>query len=133
MQINYINGLLQTSMVIYYKGRSLTIENLVIDTGAAHSLLSSDVVNEIGIKFENGDKLIRNFGIGGDEYTFQKHVDQIKIGDLFLKNIPIDFGIFHEDINYINGLIGLDILKGCNMIIDLQHMIMYAGDSEKNK
>ncbi|AIQ50683.1 retropepsin-like aspartic protease [Paenibacillus sp. FSL R7-0331] len=133
MQINYINDLLQISMVIYYKGRSLTIDNLVIDTGAAHSLLSSDVVSEIGIKFENGDKLIRNFGIGGDEYTFQKHVDQIIIGDLIVSNIPIDFGIFHEDINYINGLIGLDILKSCNMVIDLQHMVMYAGDSEKNR
>lgn len=48
-----------------------------------------------------------------------------------MSNIPIDFGFSHEDINYINGLIGLDILKSCNMIIDLQQMVMYAGDSEK--
>lgn len=101
MQINYINDLLQISMVIYYKGRSLTIDNLVIDTGAAHSLLSSDVVSEIGIKFENGDKLIRNFGIGGDEYTFQKHVDQIIIGDLIVSNIPIDFGIFMKTLTIL--------------------------------
>nr|WP_317957068.1 aspartyl protease family protein [Paenibacillus chitinolyticus] len=56
------------------------IDNLVIDTGAAHSLLSSDVVSEIGMKSENGDKLLRSFGIGGDEYSFQKRVDQIQLG-----------------------------------------------------
>lgn len=45
MRIDLIDNLLQTSMTIYYKGRSLTIDNLVIDTGAAHSLLSSDIVS----------------------------------------------------------------------------------------
>ncbi|MEJ8546683.1 retropepsin-like aspartic protease [Brevibacillus borstelensis] len=109
MQIELIDDLLQTSMTIFYKGRSLKIDNLVIDTGAAHSLLSSDIVSQIGIKFENGDKLIRSFGIGGDEYSFQKRVDQIQLSPLILKDISIDFGIFHEDIDYINGLIGLDI------------------------
>lgn len=124
MQIELIDNLLQTSMTICYKGRSLKIDKLVIDTGAAHSLLSSDVVSEIDIKFENGDKLLRSFGIGGDEYSFQKRVDHIQIGDLIMEGIPIDFGVFHDDINYINGLIGLDILKSGNMIIDLHRMEM---------
>lgn len=132
MQIEFIHGLLQTSMTINYKGHSLTIDNLVIDTGAAHSLLSTDIVSEIGIKFENGDKLIRSFGIGGDEYTFQKRVDQIRLGDLIMEDILIDFGILHEGINYINGLIGLDILKSSNMIIDLHQMEMYPAHSKRN-
>ncbi|MNP47878.1 hypothetical protein D3C76_1419600 [compost metagenome] len=103
MKIEFMHDLIQTSMTIDYKGCSLRIDNLVIDTGAAHSLLSSDIVSELGIRFENGDKLVRSFGIGGDEYTFQKTVDQIQIGELIMKDIPIDFGIFHEGINYING------------------------------
>lgn len=125
MQIEFMHDLIQTSMTNDYKGRSLRIDNLVIDTGAAHSLLSSDIVSELGIRFENGDKL----GIGGDEYTFQKTVDQIQIGELILKHIPIDFGIFHEGINYINGLIGLDILKSGNMVIDLYQMEMFPAES----
>ncbi|OCT16866.1 hypothetical protein A8709_00690 [Paenibacillus pectinilyticus] len=129
MQIEYAHNLLQTSMTICYKGRSLTIGNLVIDTGAAHSLLSSDIVSEIGIKFENGDKLVRSFGIGGEEYSFQKQVEQIQLGSLVINDIRMDFGIFHDDINHINGLIGLDILKGGNMIIDLQQMQMYPASS----
>ncbi|TXK83562.1 retropepsin-like aspartic protease [Paenibacillus sp. N3.4] len=129
MRIYLIHHLLQTSMTIYYKGNSLKIDNLVIDTGAAHTLLSSDIVSEIGIKFENGDKLVRSFGIGGDEYSFQKRVDYIQLGSLALKDIPIDFGVFHEDINHINGLIGLDLLKSSEMIIDLKKMEMYPTKS----
>ncbi|OPH54818.1 hypothetical protein BC351_30705 [Paenibacillus ferrarius] len=125
MQIEFAYNLLQTSMTICYKGRSLTINNLMIDTGAAHSLLSSDIVSEIGIEFENGDKLVRSFGIGGEEFSFQKQVDQIRLGNLVMNDIKIDFGVFHDDINYINGLIGLDILKSGNMIIDLKQMEMY--------
>jgi hypothetical protein len=96
MQIQLIDDLLQTSMTICYRGPSLIIDNLVIDTGAAHSLLSSDIVSEIGIKFENGDKLVRSFGIGGDEYSFRKQIVQIQIGDLVIKDIRIDFGVFHD-------------------------------------
>jgi hypothetical protein len=128
MQIEFTHDLLQTSMTINYKGRSLTIDNLVIDTGAAHSLLSSDIVSEIGIKFENGDKLLRSFGIGGDEFSFQKRVDEIQIGDYIMNSVPIDFGVFHEDIDHINGLIGLDILKSANMVIDLHRMEMYPAN-----
>ncbi|MFD2875121.1 retropepsin-like aspartic protease [Paenibacillus rhizoplanae] len=94
MQIEFMFGLLQTSMTINYRGRSLIVNDLVIDTGAAHSLLSSDIVSELGIKFENGDRLVRSFGIGGDEYTFQKTVDEVRIGELIMKDVPIDFGVF---------------------------------------
>ncbi|UNK19454.1 hypothetical protein MNQ98_05315 [Paenibacillus sp. N3/727] len=65
MQIEYIDNLLQTSMTILYKRRSLTIDHLVIDTGAAHSLLSSDIVSRIGIHFENGDKLASDGNASG--------------------------------------------------------------------
>lgn len=130
MLIELVDNLLQASITICYKDRSLTIDNLVIDTGAAHSLLSSDVVSEIGIKFENGDRLVRSIGIGGDEYSFRKQVNQIQLGDLILHHISLDFGVFHDDISSINGLIGLDILKTGNMIIDLHRMQMYPANTK---
>lgn len=45
--------------------------------GAAHSLVFSDTVSEIGIKFNNGDKLVKSFSIGGDEYSFRKQVNEM--------------------------------------------------------
>ena len=125
MRIEYIDNLLQTSMTLHYKGRSLTVGRLVIDTGAAHSLLSSDIAAQIGIHFENGDKLVHSIGIGGGEYSFRKLIDQVQLGDYIMNNAYIDFGVFHEDIDQINGLIGLDVLKSGNMIIDLHQMEMH--------
>lgn len=104
------------------------VNNRVIDTGAAHSLLSSDIVSGIGIKFENGDKLVRSFGIGGDEYSFRKRINQVQLGNFVMKDISIDFGIFHE-VSHINGLVGLDILKNGEMIIDLHRMEMFSATS----
>lgn len=43
-----------------------------------------------------------------------------------MHNAYVDFGVFHEDIDQINGLIGLDVLKSGNMIIDLNRMEMYS-------
>jgi predicted aspartyl protease len=125
MKLELIDYLLQTSMTVKYNGVSMQIDNLIVDTGAAHSLLSSDIVSEIGVKFQDGDRLVRSLGIGGDEYSFRKRIDQIQLGNLVLSDISIDFGVFHEDLDHINGLIGLDILKSGEMIIDLQHMKMY--------
>ena len=56
-------------------------------------------------------------------------MDEVRIGELILMDVPIDFGVFHEGINYINGLIGLDILQRGNMIIDLYRMQMYPAKS----
>ncbi|NRF90019.1 hypothetical protein HQN89_03080 [Paenibacillus frigoriresistens] len=44
MKIDYLDGLLQTSVTLNYNGRALTIDKLVIDTGASHTLLSADIV-----------------------------------------------------------------------------------------
>lgn len=83
------------------QSRFLTMDRLVIDTGGAHSLLSSDIVEKIGIHFENGDRL------------------------LIVDNPYIDFDVFHENIDHIKGHISLDILKQGNMIIDLYRMEMH--------
>jgi hypothetical protein len=37
MKIEYVDGLLQTSLTLNYKGQALTIDKLVIDTGASHT------------------------------------------------------------------------------------------------
>ncbi|GAB6928880.1 hypothetical protein JCM10914A_28630 [Paenibacillus sp. JCM 10914] len=63
-----------------------------------------------------------SFGIGADEYSFRKEVDQIQLGSMTMTNISLDFSVFHENINSINGLIGLDILKHGGFVISLHQM-----------
>ncbi|GGH81111.1 hypothetical protein JOD43_001024 [Pullulanibacillus pueri] len=116
MKLDFVNHLLEVEMMISYKGLTKTIDKLVIDTGAAHTLISSDIVDEIGIYFENGDPLVSSYGIGGEEYSFRKPVDFIKLDNYEIPNLKLDFG----NIDWgINGLIGLDILMNGQFIIDL--------------
>ncbi|MCD8510580.1 MAG: retroviral-like aspartic protease family protein [Bacillus sp. (in: Bacteria)] len=120
MKLAYVNHLLEVKMTISYKGKRKTIDKLVIDTGAAHTLISSDIVDELGIFFENRDHLISSYGIGGEEYSFRKPVDYIKLDNYEIPDFNLDFG--NLDDWGINGLIGLDILMNGQFIIDLKKL-----------
>lgn len=117
IELELRNHLLETKMTISYKGDKMLIDKLVVDTGAAHTLISADIVDQIGVYFKNGDSLVSSFGIGGEEYSFRKTVDYIKIGEHKMKDMKLDFGSL--DGWDINGLIGLDILAGGKFVIDL--------------
>lgn len=57
MNIEFRDGLLFTSVEISYKGNLKKIDNIVIDTGAAESIISPDIVDDIGIYAELGDRI----------------------------------------------------------------------------
>jgi hypothetical protein len=120
MKLKLVNNLLEIEMAISFKGQTKIIDRLVVDTGAAHTLISSDMVEELGIYFENGDSLVSAYGIGGVEYSFRKPVDNIKVGNYEISNLNLDYGNL-EDWG-INGLIGLDILLNGKFIIDLEEL-----------
>ena len=42
MELEYRDGLLFTSIEIVYKGKSKVIDNVVVDTGVAGSIISPD-------------------------------------------------------------------------------------------
>jgi hypothetical protein len=96
---------------------------LAIDTGAAHTIIVSDVVDDIGIYFEIGDHINRSFGVGGTDYAFEKTIDHLEFGGFQMMNKPLDFGHIDWD---INGLIGLDILIPGQFVIDLEAMEIRA-------
>lgn len=121
MRIEYRDGLIFTSIEILYEGNTKTIDNVVIDTGAAGSIISSDAVDDIGIYAELGDKIIEYYGVGGSSHiAYIKRINEIKLGSQSIKDIEIDFGMI-DTTGDINGLIGLDILIKVGAIIDLKN------------
>ncbi|MEC0228193.1 aspartyl protease family protein [Paenibacillus alba] len=130
MKIDYVDGLLQTSITLNYKGQVLTIDKLVIDTGASHTLISADIVANIGIYFETGDEIVTAFGIGGEESCFRKLFDVVQLGTFHSENFKLDVGSLHEKLD-INGLLGLDLLMDANIILDLAELIMYPSTDKK--
>ncbi|ANS75283.1 aspartyl protease [Paenibacillus yonginensis] len=120
MQIEYRDGLLFTSIKIRFKGREKQIENIVIDTGASHTLISQDEVDDIGIRVSMEDEIITSYGIGGKEHAFVKKVDSIELGEYKLEDPSIDFTSFPY--GSINGLLGLDVLLTGKFIINLNQL-----------
>lgn len=121
MKLEHRNGLIFTTIEITHGGKK--IDNIVVDTGASHTVISQDCVEEIEIELTGEEEIVTCHGIGGEEHAFIKLVDSIKIGDIEFKNHKLDFtGHIYDD---INGLLGLDILLDGNFIIDLKDLIIY--------
>ncbi|BFT70180.1 aspartyl protease family protein [Paenibacillus sp. P36] len=131
MKVNLVDGLLQTSITINYKGQALTIDKMVIDAGASHTLLSADAVADIGVYFETGDEIISAFGIGDEENCFRKAFDFVTLGDFKIDSFKLDVGAMHEKLE-INGLLGLDLLMAANIVLDLSNFSMYTKLREHN-
>jgi predicted aspartyl protease len=89
---------------------------VIIDTGSSHTIISPDVLEEIGVTYETGDSIYEAYGIGGSVPFYTKIMDRIEVGSRSIENIEIDVGILPKD---HKGLLGLDILKQQNFIIDL--------------
>lgn len=80
MIIKYIDGLLHTNLTLSYQQQTAIVERVIIDTGAAQSLISADAVFHLGIFATPDDELTLMSGIGGDELAFRKRIDRITFG-----------------------------------------------------
>lgn len=128
MQLIFEDGLLLTTIEIGYKGKRKVLNRVAIDSGASHSFIDIDAVYELGIGFESGDQLIRHYGIGGSEFSFSKRIDYVKIGGKTFRQVSLDFGIL-KAFN-IQGLIGLDILKSGEFVLDMKHLKLLTNDEK---
>lgn len=105
----------------------MTIRNVVIDTGAAESIISIDAVDDLFHSCEPEDRIRFMTGIGGREAAIRRRVDQVQVDTFVIKDFHMDFGRIGED-NGINGLIDLDLLIPGKFIVDLSRMQLYPAD-----
>ncbi|NLY79960.1 MAG: hypothetical protein GX072_08765 [Lysinibacillus sp.] len=129
MNLTLEDGLLLSTIEVCYKGKRKILERVVIDSGASHSLIEIDAVSDLGVRYENGDKLVPHAGIGGVEYSFMKRLDYVKIGDKMFPFVQMDFGHLHGF--NIQGLIGLDILRSGEFLLDLKNLKLICCDENE--
>ncbi|MCL5289897.1 MAG: retropepsin-like aspartic protease [Bacillota bacterium] len=126
MAIDYRDGLLFTSLRVTCHGKTGVIENVVIDTGATHSILSPDSVHNLGLEYQDEDQIVTSVGLGGRQYAFVKKVDKVDFGPFNVNECNMDFCVIDQT-GRVNGLLGLDLLSRVGAVIDLKNMLLYEG------
>ncbi len=124
MKIKLNNGLLYATLELTYNGKLKILDDIIIDTGAAHSIICPDIVEDLGIEDSPEDELITMYGIGGAQYAYRKKIDGIKFGSCLVKGYKLDFGYIDEN-GRIKGLLGLDLLMEMGLILDLKNLKIY--------
>lgn len=79
-----------TSLKIWHQDKSLELNNVLVDTGSASSILKLDLVEGIGIKAEPYDILGTITGVGGSELVYLKTIDIIEIGNMSIQDVEVD-------------------------------------------
>jgi hypothetical protein len=121
----YKNGLLYASLEILIDEKLIKIDDVIIDTGAFHTIILTDYLENHEVEFSEDDELVKSSGYGGLQMSsLRKKVDKVKIGDIFVENVKVDFGEI-DPFERINGLIGLDFLRAAGTVIDLVELTMY--------
>ncbi|SHK44912.1 Aspartyl protease [Clostridium cavendishii DSM 21758] len=118
-KVQFKNGLIYTSITLTHEDKSIVIDDVIIDTGASHTIIVADFLENMDVSFSEEDKLVKASGYGGTVcYSVRKRIDSITCGDIKLDNLKIDFGEIDPN-ERVNGLLGLDFCIKAGVVIDL--------------
>lgn len=118
MRLTLRDDLILIPVTVVYQGREVKVEDMVVDTGSATTMISTDVVAQIGIVPELDDILHVVRGVGGTEVVFSRRVDRLQVGPRAVEQFEIEMGGIDAAFD-INGILGMDFLLQTSAIIDL--------------
>jgi len=118
MKIRIQSGLPFVTVTIAHRGRAITLENVVLDTGSAGSVFQTDRMTEIGIFPEPNDDIIQVEGIGGVEFVYTRQIEGVMAGELHVNDFVIEIGAMAYGFVF-DGILGFDFLQQAQAIIDL--------------
>ena len=125
-KIQIKNGLLYTSIKLGHEGNCVIIDDVIIDTVAFHTIITTDFLDDMGAEFSTKDELIEASGYGGvSSYAVRKRIDSIACETITLKDFKINFVEMYPN-ERVNGWSGLDYLKEAKIVLDLADLIMYT-------
>ncbi|RME50670.1 MAG: hypothetical protein D6796_02485 [Caldilineae bacterium] len=127
MQLQLKDSLPFVTVTVGYKGEAVQIQNVLVDTGSASTILASDRVAQIGIEPSADDILYTIRGVGGIEVVYLREVDYLKAGEREVAGFEIEVGGMDYGFE-INGILGMDFLTAAGAIINLREMRMDFGD-----
>jgi predicted aspartyl protease len=119
LKLEYKDGLLYTSLKINYHGKTVEVNNIVVDTGASFCIIEPSSIEELGITLNKDDEIETFYGVNGIFSYVKRTSDSIILDEVILNNIDFYMGTIDDN---INGLLGLDVLIKSNASINLGDM-----------
>ena len=121
MKIHLRKGLPFISATVVYRGNHLVLKNILLDTGSAGTVFSTDKVSPIGLTYELNDMIHSIRGVGGSEFVFTKTIDGLKVDRLQVGALEVEIGAMDYGFE-IDGIIGMDFLAQVGAVVDLSVM-----------
>ena len=123
MRLMLKDSLPYVTVIIAYKGKTIEIPDVLVDTGSASTILAVDRLTAIDIKPSADDILHTICGVGGGEVVFLREVDFLKVGERCIIDFEIEVGGMDYGFD-INGILGMDFLIESGTIINIREMRM---------
>ncbi len=116
MLLTLRDDLVFVTATLTYRGTPVEIPGVLVDTGAASSVIDADLAAEAGVYLERTDRLRTLRGVGGREHVFVRRVDRFSIGSHGLDRFELEIG--EMDYGFaIGGILGLDFLRTAGAVI----------------
>ena len=103
---------------VNHGGRAVEVDNVLLDTGSASTLMSADIAARIGIVPRPSDRLRTLRGVGGREVVFARTIDRLEVGGQGVDGFEIEIGGMDYGFD-IEGILGMDFLRITGAVVDL--------------
>jgi predicted aspartyl protease len=118
MKLTLRSELVFVTATLSYRGVTIDIPDVLVDTGAASTVLNADFAAEAGIFLERQDRLRALRGVGGRELVFVRNVDRLAIGSHGIAHFDVEIGATDYGVD-MGGILGMDFLRAARAVIDL--------------
>ena len=126
MNLRIVSGLPFVSALLEQDGKTIKLDQILLDTGSQSSVFSADELFGLDIRAEPRDRSYRVTGVGGTEFVFSKRIDTVTLGGMELRSVEVQIGAMDYGFP-IHGIIGMDFLLQFQAVIDLGRLEVLDG------
>lgn len=132
MKIRLEDGLPFVTVKLGRGAEELMLERVLLDTGSAATVFAVDEIATLGIVPEPADRVRRVVGIGGIELVLSKRIESLALGDIQVRDFPIQIGAMKYGFP-LHGLLGTDFFVQARVILDLGLFEVYLSSSGRSR
>lgn len=111
------------TVTVSHLGLPLEIPNMLVDTGSASTLLSADLMANVGIVPAAGDRIRRLRGVGGHEFVFTRRLERLLVGGHAVDDFEVEIGGMDYGFD-IGGILGMDFLSAAGAVLNLRALTL---------